>query len=65
MTDRTKNPHPVDTPEWQLFKNMKSAEAFEREAIDERDRAERRAAFGRSEVEKFRDAIFKLTGRTP
>ena len=60
MTDRIKNPHPSDTPEWQLWENMESSYAMARSHADDADRSQKKSQEARERGDRFRAALQRL-----
>lgn len=57
-----KNPYASDTPEWQLFENMKGSEAQERAYYSDADRLTSLAQKAREKADKYREALKILKG---
>lgn len=55
MTD--KNKYDPNSPEWQLFENMRGAEALERSYTADAEKATVRAKEAREKAERFRAAL--------
>lgn len=55
-----KNPYQQETPEWQLYENMISAEALARSHAADAERYQRKSAEAREKAERFKSALDKL-----
>jgi cytochrome c556 len=60
MAADDKNPYDPDTPEWQLWENMRGAERSERAYIADADRYTKMAAAQRQKAAAFKTALGKL-----
>jgi hypothetical protein len=59
-----KNPYHQDSPEWQLWENMVSAEAQARAFAADAERAQQQSQRCREKAERFRETLEKLKTAT-
>lgn len=55
-----RNPYFSDTPEWQLFENIKGSEALARALTADAERATKNAQTAREKAQRYREALAKL-----
>lgn len=60
MASETKNPHDAESPEWQLWENMRGAELAAAASQADADRSLKKASELRAKADRYRDALAKL-----